>query len=200
MEILRLTREDKPKAVHVLAESFRDYPVMRYVLRDSGVMYESHLKSLVGSFCEIRLTQGWPLLGLTEDNLIKAVAGINEPGKMPYEEKFNLAFDKLKNEIGKGAYQRLDNFEAACALLEPSTPHYFLGIIGVLPECQGMGFAQKLIDEVKSMSKKHTESQGVALSTENPRNIPYYQKHSFQVTGESDVEELHTWLMYWENS
>ena len=198
--IKRLTRNEKSEAVKVLSSSFYNYPVMRYVLKESGELYKSHLEYLVGTFCEIRLTQNWPLLGYIQDSKVCAVAGINEPGEMPHKGKFDKAFERLKTEIGSAAYKRLDNFEKACSHLEPTDPHFFLGIIGVDPAYQKKGFAKKLIEELKSMSLDHPLSKGVALSTESTSNVPYYELHGFGVIGEADVEDLHTWLMFWKNS
>ena len=99
MKIKRLTRQDKTQAVELLAAAFWDYPVMRYVLQDSGDDYLKHLKALVGFFCETRLTRGWPLLGILEKGKLVAVAGINEPLNLQWPAELHYEFNQLRTII-----------------------------------------------------------------------------------------------------
>ncbi len=194
--IARLTRGDKADAVEVLAAAFRDYPVMRFVLKDAGPAYDDRLRALIGFFCDLRFTRDFPVLGLRDGGELVAVAGINEPEPGPWPPALRAAWAATGEAIGAAALDRLERFEEASAGLEPSAPHYYLGIIGVRPSLQGRGFARRLIDELVGLSQSHPRSTGIALTTEQQGNVPIYRRFGFEVVGEADVDELHTWVMF----
>jgi len=192
-------RPGRSEAVDVLAAAFHDYPVMRFVLKDAGAAYDERLRALVGFFCDVRLTRDFPLVGLREDGALVAVAGINDPEPGPWPPALQAAWQATGNALGRDAFDRLARFEAASAASQPTTPHYFLGIIGVRPAYQGQGFARALIDELIRMSDAHPRSTGIYLTTEHAANLPVYRRFGFEVIDEHDVEGLHTWAMFRAN-
>ena len=166
MKIERLTYNEKQHAIEVLASAFQDYPVMRYILKDSRFDYDKHLKELVGFFCETRLTRNWPLLGLYSEKVLVAVAGINEPISKPWPETLHRKYERLERVIGDEAIRRMEAYESQSDALEPDFPHYFLGIIGVLPGQQRKGHARLLIEKLIEMSCSDPDSKGICLNTE----------------------------------
>jgi len=194
--IERLSRVHKAEAVEVLAEAFHDYPVMRFVLKDAGAAYEERLRALVGFFCELRLTRDYPLIGVREHGALVAVAGINDPEAGPWPPALQNVWTAAGEVIGAAALERLERFETTAAALEPGDPHYYLGIIGVRPGLQGRGFARILIDELVGMSRAHPRSTGIALTTEQRGNVSIYRRFGFEVVGEADIDEVHTWVMF----
>ena len=196
MNIRRLTYNEKNNAVNVLASAFQEYPVMRYILKDSNTNYQGHLEALVGFFCETRLTRDYPLLGVYSGQELVAVAGINEPIFKSWPEALHDVYNRLGQVIGKDAIQRLEAYEKQAGKYEPEITHYYLGIIGVLPGHQGKGYAKFLIENLIEVSESDPNSNGISLSTEKKENIPIYEHFGFNVTGEADIEELHTWCMF----
>ena len=194
--IQRLSRRDKAEAVEVLAAAFHEYPVMRFVLKDAGDAYEERLRALIGFFCDLRFTRDFPVLGLREGGGLVAVAGINDPEPGPWPPALHEAWASAGQAIGRGAHDRLERFETASADILVAAPHYYLGIIGVRPGLQRRGFARLLIDELCRMSRAHRRSTGVALTTERAENLPVYRRFGFEVVGEADIDELHSWGMF----
>ena len=90
----------------------------------------------------------------------------------------------------------MEAYESQSIALEPGFPHYFLGIIGVLPGRQGKGHARFLIEKLIEMSESDLDSKGISLNTEKKENVPFYEHLGFEIMGEADVGELHTWCMY----
>jgi GNAT superfamily N-acetyltransferase len=199
MLVERLTRADKTEAVDVLASAFEDYPVMRFVLRDAGEAYPSHLRALVGFFCELRFTRGYPILGVRNDGRLAAVAGINEPEPDPWPPALRQRHDELAELVGRDAVRRLDAFEDISSRHEPVEPHYYLGILGVRPDGQKRGYARALVEELRRMSEQHGRSTGIALTTERAENLPFYEHLGFEVIGEGQIEDVHTWCLFWTN-
>jgi GNAT superfamily N-acetyltransferase len=125
-----------------------------------------------------------------------AVAGINDPEPGPWPPALQAVWAATGEAIGAAALDRLKRFEATSAGLEPGDPHYYLGIIGVRPGLQGRGFARTLVDELVGMSRTHPRSTGIALTTEQAGNVPLYRRFGFDVIGEADIDDLHTWVMF----
>lgn len=199
ISIRRLSRHEKPVAVDILARAFFNYQVMRYVLKDAADQFSERHQALIAFFCETRLSRDWPLLGLFDNDRLLAVAGVNEPKDKPWPPSLEKIYRELGELIGPAAMERLENFEKFSANLEPPPPYYFLGIIGVDPDCQGGGYGTTLIRHVQQMSLDNPISTGVCLSTESADNVPFYENLGFEILGEADIEELHTWCLFWKN-
>jgi GNAT superfamily N-acetyltransferase len=67
----------------------------------------------------------------------------------------------------------------------PRYPHWYLPWLGVLPGRQGNGVGGDLLDAVL----EYIDRSGlpVYLESPNPRNIPFYERHGFAVTGSAEV-------------
>lgn len=195
MKIERLNREQKTETVGVLVAAFYDYPVMRFVLKTTGAEYETQLQAIMEFYCEARLAKARTLLGIRQDDVLVAVALMDESSLKPWAE-MQSALARLKAIIGESAYSRLEMYETMSNRAEPAEPHHFLGMIGVRPEHHGKGYARAILDEVKKMSAADPRSAGVCLSTEDPENVALYKYFGYRIVAEVDIEELHSWCMF----
>lgn len=195
-EVIRLPPERFDEAVEALCDAFRDYPVMRYVLKDAGDDYFTHLTHLVGYFTASRFARGWPVLGVEREGRVVAVANINPPHSVPAPPELIQRYEEMCRVLGDKAIQRFHAFADACGPLEPDEPHYYLGMIGVRREAQGLGCARQLLDELHRLSANDPASSGVVLTTETQENLPFYEKFGYRVLGEARAEELRTWTLF----
>ncbi len=63
----------------------------------------------------------------------------------------------------------------------PNEPHWYLPLIGVDPAHQGRGYGGALLKHaLQQCDRDHTPAY---LESTNPRNIPLYQRHGFEVLG-----------------
>ena len=194
--IERITKADREEAVDVLVVAFCEYPVMRFVIEDGIVDYDSELRSLIGFYCDKRLVNGWPVLGIRHDGLLAAVALISKPTSGT-AELAELEAD-LRAALGEAAHGRMELFERTSDANEPPGPHYFVGMLGVRPEHQGMGYGKALLRRAMELAVE-TGLAGVCLSTEDPDNVRFYKHLGFEEVGEADVGKLHTWCLRWAN-
>lgn len=193
MKVERLSRENKSEVVAVLCEAFRDYPVMRFVLKSNGDEYERDLVALVGFFCEIRLIRNWPVLGIRDENgLLIGAALANDAVRLPLPLP-DAPLQQLRQSIGEKAFARLLAYEDQSSKGEPDSTHHFLGMIGIHPDHQGKGYAKHLMNAVRDIAIANPESSGICLSTEIPGNVPVYEHFGYRVISEADVDELHSW-------
>jgi len=67
------------------------------------------------------------------------------------------------------------------ASYHPTDPHWYLPLIGVDPAYQGRGYGTALLDyALQTCDRDHLPAY---LESTNPRNIPLYQRHGFEVLG-----------------
>ena len=200
MKVTHLDRSHLSDAVGVLARAFADDPMANYMLGISHVSLEKSLEELFLFSCEVRLLLDWPLLGVwVESDQLAGVAGITLPGDVDWPESLQEVYENLKAKIGSDAVSRLETYSQLADTNRPSEPHYQLGMIGVAPKHQGKGCGGRLLETLNEMSESHPESTGVWLDTENPRNVPYYQRFGYEVKAHSTLDGIDVWGMFRPN-
>lgn len=196
MTVQNLSKSDREELVNMFCDAFRTYPVMRYIIGKDDVEYEIKLQNLIGFYCDIRFANNWPVLGIMEAGSLIAGMLVTKPSETitHLDELLQI----VKTQLGDYAFERMKRFEEASDRNEPDGDHYFVGMLGVNQENQKKGAGKILLEYAKNLVIE-AGSPGVCLSTEDPMNVPYYKYMGFVVYSESDVDELHTWCLYWKN-
>ena len=194
--VIRMSEERFDDVVETLCDAFQDYPVMRYILKDAGDAYDSHLPVLVGYFTGSRFSRNWPVLGAIDEGKLVGAANINPPHLTPAPPALEERYRRMCDQLGEGAIERFHRFADACAKLEPDDLHYGLGMIGVRRQCHGRGHARLLLDAVHEMSANDPDSKGVLLTTETPGNLELYKHFGYLVLGEARADDLRSWTLW----
>jgi ribosomal protein S18 acetylase RimI-like enzyme len=63
----------------------------------------------------------------------------------------------------------------------PSEPHWYLPLMGVGPSQQGKGFGSALLQH--TLLQFDCDNKLAYLESSNPRNIPLYKRHGFELLG-----------------
>jgi len=63
----------------------------------------------------------------------------------------------------------------------PKEPHWYLPLIGIDPAEQGKGYGSALLRHALAVCDR--DASVAYLESSNPRNIPLYQRHGFEVMG-----------------
>lgn len=197
-DVQRLDPTAVPRVLDVLCESFRDYPVMRYVLGPASADYERRLRTLIHLFVMARVFRDEILMGVPAGRVdLQGVALVSRPGGLPPPPEFHELRAEVWNELGTDAEARYADFIAACAPFQVDTPHLHLNMIGVRRAAQGTGVGRDLLEAVHDLSARDPYAHGVSLTTENPRNVPLYRHFGYDVVGRTDVGPgLTTWGFY----
>lgn len=205
--VRRVLPSQRDSVVDVLVDAFGNYPVMRYVL---GGQAENGLASLVGFYTDKRFLNEWPVLAIEEGGNLVAAALVSPPFPGAAGESARIQ-EQLRRSIGEGAYARMLAFESASDANEPDGRYHFLGMLGVRRAAQGRGYGRGLLDHVKALAV--TDGlDGVALSTEDKGNLPFYEHLGFEVIAHKKVEleeidpqhssgpvqALDTWGLCWQ--
>jgi ribosomal protein S18 acetylase RimI-like enzyme len=78
----------------------------------------------------------------------------------------------------------------------PQEPHWYLAVLGTDPAHQGEGVGSALVRHV--VDDQANISEPAYLETETEANVPFYERHGFEVIGQLDVPRggPHLWLMW----
>jgi GNAT superfamily N-acetyltransferase len=99
------------------------------------------------------------------------------------DEKMSKAgFDELPDRLGEDGYERFGNMFGRMDELherDVPEPHWYLFILGVDPPRQGQGLGSSIIH--RGLGRADAEGLPCYLETMKARNVPFYQKHGFEV-------------------
>ena len=100
------------------------------------------------------------------------------PGVHPDSERLTAVIEEhapgeLRADLGR--------VFAQMAAYHPSEPCWYLPLIGVDPSCQGRGYGSALLRY--ALVQCDRDGMPAYLESSNPRNIPLYQRHGFEMIG-----------------
>jgi ribosomal protein S18 acetylase RimI-like enzyme len=113
---------------------------------------------------------------------VQAAALWLPPGMQPDEEALMAHFQRTA---------RAEDQDTLFAVFEqmgqyhPDEPHWYLPLIGVDPAQQGKGYGSALLMHALRLCDE--DGTPAYLESSNPKNIPLYQRHGFEVLGTIQV-------------
>lgn len=178
---VRLARDGERKSVlEVLGRAFHDDPVTVYLFPK-----------------EKKRAEKWArLFGIAIDSMSDAAHVLTNDAvegaaiwQFPNESKmgpllgFRVALRFLA--LAGMAAPRVIRLGDFMSTHHPSEPHYYLAALGTDPSCQGRGIGSALIQPVLDRCDK--ERMPAYLESSKERNVPFYQKHGFEVVEELEI-------------
>lgn len=104
------------------------------------------------------------------------------PGVEPREEEMAALF---QNTIGEDRLDEVFSLVEQMGNSRPPEPHWYLPLIGVDPAQQGKGYGDALMAHALTLCDR--DKVPAYLESTNPRNIPLYRRHGFEVLGTIQV-------------
>jgi len=194
---VQLRPDQAGEVVALFCAAFADYPVMRFVLAGEGDRYPERLRILIDFFVMARALRGEPMLGIIGPAGLTAAATVSFPDGRPSPPALADLRESVWEQLGAGPRERYEACGATWARFEVADPHTHLNMIGVHPEHRGTGQARRLLESVQGISRGVPASRGVSLTTEDPRNVPIYQRCGYAVQAEAQIAPgLPTWSMF----
>jgi len=195
VRIEKLRSDGIDQAAELLARSFEttpDYTHMfpdPYTRRDAlrGFMRAPVRDSQAEGNCWVA-TDGTAMLG---------VAAWQAPGRYPWSMGRNLrALRALLSVLrhAPGSIRDLIEFGSTIDAHFPDTPLWYLQVIGVSPEAQGLGVGTRLLEPALGLADR--EQVPCYLETSNPEAVPFYLRAGFQI-GRQGVELMPGGPTYW---
>lgn len=87
----------------------------------------------------------------------------------------------VQSAVGDDTIPRLTELGRA-GEYRPAEPHFYLGILGVVPETQGSGLGARLVEPVLDQCDR--AGMLAHLESSNPRNLGFYERLGFEVVAE----------------
>jgi len=196
-EPVRLAEGQVAASGAVLARAFANDPFFTYVLSDP-VERERLMPPLMVAWTRYGLLFGevYVTAGPVEASAIwlppGAAIGRTE------ERTGRAGLTAVVSTFSDGArarYNAMIQHQRRVREAAPSVPHWHLPFIGVDPARQGLGLGSLLLRV--GLSRADQDGVECRLFTEQPRNVPLYQRYGFEIAVEGDVpdEGPHLWFM-----
>jgi GNAT superfamily N-acetyltransferase len=193
-EIKRATRQDVKPAGDAMARAFLDDPIYEWAFPDE----RSRLRRMI----KMNDAMLPPMLGVdfmevytTPDHAGLALWAGPEQWDVPTKAMLR-SVPGIVGALGLSGVRRFVTLMSALKKAHPKEPHWYLMGIGTDPPKQGTGVGTALISQV--LDRCDREKLPSYLETQKPRNVPYYERFGYRVTGEIDppLGAPHMWLMW----
>jgi GNAT superfamily N-acetyltransferase len=179
--LVRLERPALKACVDVLSQAFGDYPVLTYLVGDTGSERAARLRRLVEFFVTARFLWNEPVLGAERSGALVGTALVSLPDRGAPPAELADRRSELWEALGPEARERYEALGRVWSAFDPGVPHLHLNMVGVRASHRGTGIGRLLIDAVRRLSREHPTSRGVTLTTETAANVPFYERLGFDL-------------------
>jgi GNAT superfamily N-acetyltransferase len=164
-------------AGRTLARAFHDDPLQMYVFPDP----EERAQRSPAQFSAL-VCQGSLFGEVFATERMTGISAWMPPGTVTtFEQASQTGFQELPRLMGNAAFERLgrvlDYLSDAHRQGLPAE-HWYLMIVGVLPELQGRGHGQALLEPL--MARADAASMSICLDTAQPKVKPFYERLGFR--------------------
>jgi len=167
------TASDEASIIDVLVRANWADPAARWVWPDSQ-QFLIHFPSFVRAFGGKAFAHG---SAYYVDGYVGAALWL-PPDVHPDEEALiALVQQTVSENIQKDFFPVLEQM----GRYHPSESHWYLPLMGVVPSQQGKGFGSALLQH--TLLQLDRDNKLAYLESSNPRNIPLYKRHGFELLG-----------------
>ena len=164
---------DEAAVIDALRLAFAADPATRWVWPEPQ-KYLSHFSSFVKAF-------GGKAFAYKSAHYIGNYSGVAlwlPPNVHPDVEQLIALLQSTGSEdakrYGPQIFEKMDSYH-------PKEPHWYLPLLGVDPLYHGKGFGSALLQH--ALAKCDQDNVYAYLESSNPRNIPLYERHGFELLG-----------------
>jgi len=191
-EVRKATKADLPALCDALRRAFWDDPITAHLLPEGASGREKRLATLMRMEAGPAIAQETVFTTTDGD----ATAIWKAPGKwkiggMALLRQMPVAISAFRGQLPKAL--------ATLTLIEkkhPTEPHWYLAVLGAVPEAQGKGKGSAAMQPVLD----HCDHEGLPayLESSKHKNVPFYERHGFKVTEEIRLpnDGPPVWLMW----
>lgn len=176
------TRADRERVIGSLIAAFTDDPVLRYLFPDEGT-YPEHAAAFFGHLFDKRVHKGtvWAIES-------GASVAIWEPPAVADETQDGSLAEQLPSDV----LARVRTYDAAVHATLPSTPFWYLGVLGTHPDYAGRRWGRAVMRA--GLSRAGQDGLPAILETSNRANVEMYRCAGWEVVL-SVTDPLPIWLM-----
>jgi len=169
-----------------LVAAFAADPVLRHLFPDDAT-YPRHAAAFFGRLFDKRVDRGtiWTVGGGW------SVAMWDAPGAVPADGAADAA---LAAQLPDDALARVQAYDVAIHDALPSTPYWYLGVLGTHPDRAGRRWGHATM--AAGLRRATADRLPAVLETSNPANVEVYRRAGWQVARVVPVGPLTIWIMH----
>jgi ribosomal protein S18 acetylase RimI-like enzyme len=168
----------------MLARAFDDDPVMKWIFPDDRMRERRLPPFFAGSLRDASLRHDGTEV-LVADGAILGSAIWMPPGTWrPSLARAVMELPRLMLRLGSRLPVASSTY-GAMVRFHPERPHWYLSGIGTDPPVQGTGVGSELMRS--RLVRCDAEGLPAYLESSKQRNVPFYERHGFQVTRELQI-------------
>ena len=181
-EIRKATEADQEAIIRTMCRAFDADPVVNWFIRQ-----DQKRPAAIEEFFEVLFRiMAYPLGEVVVTTDLRAAALWVPPGRWKHGFFRQLVMlPRFVRCAGRGRIRRTFRGLRNIAKVHPHEPHFYLLQIGTDPEHQGRGLARRLMEPV--LWRCDGEQLGAYLEPSSEKNMIYYQRYGFEVTGQIDL-------------
>jgi len=157
--------------ISALVLAFSADPAARWMYLDSQ-QYLTYFPKFIRAFSATSFTQN---TAYSNENYSGAALWI-PPGIEPDAHAIG---ELLQNSIAESEQAEVFSVFEEMEHYHPKIPHWYLSVLGVDPAHQKKGLGSALLQSVLNECDRHQIP--AYLESSNPANVPFYQRHGFEV-------------------
>lgn len=181
MQVRLATTSDLPALCRTLTRAFGDDPAMAHLIPPDVRRHTERLAAFMRLGSKGAVADGT----VYTTSELSGAAVWRTPGrwKVPIRQQLGdvpalVRALGRRTPVGVASLQMLERHH-------PTEPHWYLEILGTEPAEQGRGIGSALMAPV--LERCDDEGIPAYLESSKERNLPYYERHGFRVTGELDL-------------
>jgi GNAT superfamily N-acetyltransferase len=191
VQVRDLDSDEIPAAVAVLARGMRDNPIHVAAFGDDPEHRLRALERLFSALFDV-MTAQTPICAVDGGEIVGAT-GIAPARECRPSRGQRLRLTPTMLSFGPRASARVGRWFGAWAARDPDEPHSHLGPLAVDAPLQGRGIGAEIMGEY---TRRLDEAGELGyLETDRPENVPFYERHGFEVVGEEPVLDVPNWFM-----
>ena len=177
--IRRATMTDRPELARSLASAFSEDPLFRWMVGPDAPL-EARMRIFFEAILGFTLRQPDHLVFVSDDGRGAAVWQPVDKWKVPPWAMLRVvpsmvrAF-RARTPVMFGAINAIER-------VHPAESHYYLEVLGTRRDAQGTGIGSAVMTDM--LARCDEEGVPAYLESSNPRNIPFYARHGFEVRDE----------------
>ncbi len=183
--VARVREDQIDVAASILARAFQLDPPMIYTVPDAAERARL-LPSFMKTFVTYASMFGKPLTTAEKPEAVALWLPLDDLRDTP-ERDHQAGIDQIPAIFGAEAFRRMMHIAKISErfhLQAAPGKHLYLQFLGVEPARQGQGLGSALVRAM--LQRADAERIPCYLDTFQPRNVPLYQKHGFEIT----IEEV----------
>jgi ribosomal protein S18 acetylase RimI-like enzyme len=176
-----------------LADAFADDPMMAWIYPNPGTRF-AHIEAFMRAALDIGFPHGH--VYAAGANTAAAIWAPPDVDLFDDQAITNL-FGLLSEQLGTRAAEVGTGLGSIAEHHPHHTPHFYLFVLGTARAAQSSGIGSQMLHEI--LDRCDRQSLGVYLESSNIRNVPFYERHGFNVLTEVKLSEEFVARPMWRN-